>query len=206
MKTTTIIAAVTVASLSGAAMAHTGAMGIVLERMQGMSAMKEAVKTLTPMMRGVAEYDAEAVREAAQIIESHSGATMTELFPEDNANEKSYVKDSIWEKWEDFEQLALELETLSQGLAMAADNGIATEAADGADTAAMMGGESSTSTMMGGSSDNMMGNDANMGGLMGGTPAIASLEELAAMPADEVFADLSGVCSACHTRFRAERN
>ncbi|CAM4309648.1 c-type cytochrome [Palleronia rufa] len=193
MKLKTILAAAAASSVAMGALAHSGATGIVLERMQAMSAMSEAVKKVTPIMRGEADYDADTVRAAAQTFEEHSGTAMTELFPRDNANEKSYAKPAIWEDWEEFERLAVRLETLSQGLAQAADNGLSADEAQ-ADTGAMMGGDASA----------MMGGDTSA--MMGGTSSEVSMEELAQMPADDVFAEISQSCSSCHTRFRAERD
>ncbi len=47
-----------VAGLSGAAvLAHSGATGIVKERMEGMMAMGDAVEAVTPMMRGEGPVD-----------------------------------------------------------------------------------------------------------------------------------------------------
>ncbi|WP_367274890.1 cytochrome c [uncultured Maritimibacter sp.] len=157
-----------------------------------MSAMGDAVKAVAPMMSGEAAYDAAAVREAAELIGSHAGTAMTELFPEDNENAASYVKDAIWQDWDTFADLAERLHTYSEGLALAAENGLASSESGMADAGAMMGGNA----MMG--SDDMMGGSGMMAG------ATMGREELAEMPADAVFAMVSNTCSACHTRFRTE--
>ena len=65
----------------------------------------------------------------------------------------------------------------------------------------------SSATMMG--SGSMMGGGSMMGagsGMMGGTmmQAAMSAEDIAAMPVDGAFEMVSQVCSACHTKFRAE--
>ncbi|MDT0684069.1 MULTISPECIES: c-type cytochrome [Roseobacteraceae] len=194
MKLKTILAASVATSIGIGAVAHTGATGIVLERMQAMSAMGDAVKSVTPIMKGEQNYDADTVRKAAAVFEEHAGTAMTELFPEDNANEKSYVKDAIWEDWDEFERIAMRLETLAQGLSKAADNGLADEEAAQADMGSMMGGDTAS----------MMGGDAS--GMMGGGSAETTLAEMADMPADEVFSELSRTCSTCHTRFRLEKD
>ena len=57
MKRTMILAAIAVTGTAVAALAHSGATGVVKDRMEAMKAMGDAVKTVTPMMRGEAEYD-----------------------------------------------------------------------------------------------------------------------------------------------------
>ncbi|MBJ3761502.1 cytochrome c [Maribius pontilimi] len=188
MKIHTILAAATAAAIATTAIAHEGATGIVLERMKAMSAMREAVKEMTPMMRGQVQYDADAVRAAAQTIESHAGQAMIELFPEDASREKSYAKDALWQDFDRFADLAMQLETQTRGLALAAANGLG-------------GDQGGSGGMMGTSS--MMGQDtsAMMGGASGDT---LSAEALADMPADAVFEKVSQTCSACHTPYRTK--
>jgi len=192
MKTKVMITAALAIGVASAALAHSGATGIVKERMVAMSAMGDAVKAVAPMMSGEAAYEAAAVRQAAELIGAHAGNAMTELFPEDNENAASYVKDAIWKDWDTFTGLAEQLHTYSEGLALAAENGLASSEGGMADAGAMMGG------------DAMMGSGDMMGG--GGMMADATMgrEELAEMPADAVFAMVSDTCSSCHTRFRTE--
>ena len=85
MKTTNTALALVACITAGVALAHGGATGIVKERMDGMAAMQKAVKAVTPIMRGQAEYDADAVRSFAAAVETHSGEAMTKLFPEGQA-------------------------------------------------------------------------------------------------------------------------
>ncbi len=177
-----------VGSLMAAAVAsaHTGATGIVLERMNGMSAMQDVVRNLTPMMQGQTAYNRQAVIDAAGILESHAGETMTALFPEGSDPEVSYVSPAIWEDWEGFEELAMRLEVVAGAMALAADNPPGSEmpgAGEQADAGAMMGGASS---------------------MMGGT-AEPDAAALAQMPVDRVFAAAAQTCSACHTAYRIER-
>lgn len=186
MKRTGYIAVIVAAGVASAALAHNGATGVVKERMVAMSAMGDAVKSVAPMMSGETAYDAEAVRHAAELIGSHSGDAMTRLFPEDDANMASYVKEGIWEDWGVFAGLAEQLHSYSEGLALAAENGLSDDQNVMGDAGSMMGG----GDMMGGGA---MMSDAMMG-----------LEELAEMPADTVFAMVSDTCSSCHTRFRTE--
>lgn len=192
--------AVLVTALTGAAaLAHTGATGIVGERMEGMKMMGQAVREVAPMMRGEQPYDAAAVRAAAERISMQSGSAMTDLFPEGSTQEPSEAKPEIWTEWDDFTDLADQLKVMADGLALAADNGPAmaeTPAEGMMGEGAMMGGES----MMGG--EGMMGQSTLMTG--GTMMAELTAEELGQMPADAVFTMTSQVCSACHTRFRAK--
>ncbi|WP_170362736.1 c-type cytochrome [Ruegeria arenilitoris] len=181
--------AVLASMIAVTALAHGGATGIVKERMDGMSAMKDAMKTLTPMMQGKTPYDAGTVRDAAETIGRHAGDSMTRLFPEGSDGMPSEAKPAIWQDWDAFAELAEQLQTYAEGLALAADNGL------------MMAGAGQGSGLMGGSG--MMGGASMMGGgaMTGGPPG---REELSEMPADGVFMMLGQTCSACHTRFRSE--
>jgi cytochrome c556 len=192
MKTSKILVGALAVSLAAAsAFAHGGATGVVKERMDAMGALKDAMKALSPMMQGKTPYDADFVGQQAAIIGKHAGTDLTELFPEGTLDKPSEARPEIWESWSDFERLAEELATLSEGLALASKNGL------------MMAGNSSTG-MMGSGNHAMMG---NQGGMMmqGGMAKTPSLEELSKMPADGVFMMLSQSCSACHTLYRVEK-
>lgn len=200
MKTTKIALALVASITAGVALAHSGATGIVKERMDGMAAMQKAVKAVTPIMRGQAEYDANAVRSFAAAVEMHSGEAMTKLFPEGTGGEPSEAKEEVWSDWEGFEALAMDLEILGKALSVAADNGLAAQAADGS-SGSMMG----TGTMT--DSGTMMGGSSAMGGMMGQSgDGMMDADMLASMPADMLFTRISQTCSACHTKYRAESN
>ena len=196
MKITGISAVIATASIAGAVWAHSGATGVVKERMDGMMAMGKSVKEITPMMRGQTDYDPERVRAFAEDMRQHSGEALTRLFPEGTTGAPSEAKPNIWTDWEEFAALAEQLHTLSEGLALAAENGL------------MHGGGGQTSSMMGGES--RMGGQAMMGGgsTMGNSATSEfrnyGPEEFSEMPADGVFMMVSQTCSACHTKFRAE--
>ena len=57
-----VIGAIVVSAIAATAFAHSGATGIVKERMDGMSALGETIKALVPMMRGEGTYDVEIGR------------------------------------------------------------------------------------------------------------------------------------------------
>ena len=182
-----VLGAIVVSAIAASAFAHGGAKGIVKERMDGMSALGKTIKALAPMMRGEGRYDAEAVREGAETIRAHAGESLTKLFPMGSGGMPSEAKDNVWQDWEEFSALAEQLHLYSEGLSLAADNGLMMSNDAQADTGSMMG---ESSTMMGESTPMMT---SQMG-----------LEELSEMPADGVFAMVSQTCSSCHTKFRAE--
>lgn len=188
------ITSTVVATIGVAAWAHTGATGVVLERMQGMSAMGESIKTLTPMMRGQVPYDADLVRREADAMVGHSGEQMARLFPEGSGGGVSKALPSVWEDSEQFAALAEDLKTAAEGLKLSAGNGLAT--AQSNDSGSMMGG--TTGGMMGGGAASMMG-----GGMMGSNQVMTG-EMFANMPADAAFTMVAQTCSACHQKFRKE--
>ncbi|GAB5373767.1 MAG: cytochrome c [Acuticoccus sp.] len=187
-------------SISAVAVAHTGATGVVKERMDQMMAIGDANKALRAMFAGEAPYDAAAVAENAETIRAHSGEAIISLFPEGSLDGPTEAKPEIWEDWDEFANLANRLEHVAEGLARAAGNG-----PGGDETMPSMG------AMMGGSDapdmNAMMGGQA-MPGMMGtGSPDMAmSADMMAEMPADRVFAMLGDTCSACHTKFRIEKD
>ncbi len=171
-----------------AAYAHTGATGIVKERMDAMSAMGNAVKEIAPMMRGEIAYDADAVRSASQSFIDHAGSAMTDLFPEGTGGMPSMATDNIWTDGDEFAELAQKLGEYGEGLALASDNPPAMGAA-------------TTTDMMG--ADTMMG--ANTDAMMGAEPAMDAIN-FASMPVDAAFEMVSQTCSACHSKYRMESN
>ena len=194
MKTTRITLGLVASITAGVALAHGGATGIVKERMDGMVAMQKAVKAVTPIMRGQAEYNADKVRAFAEAVEMHSGEAMTKLFPEGTGGKPSEAKAEVWSDWEGFEALAMDLETLGKALSEAADNGLAAMTDSG-----------SSGSMMG--SGTMMGGNSAMGGMMGqSSDGMMDADMLASMPADMLFTRISQTCSACHSKYRLESN
>ncbi len=187
-----------------AAYAHGGASGVVKERMEAMEDMGDVMKSLSAIMRGDTEYDADAVRKGAEVIGSHSGEALTGLFPEHSLEAPSEAKPEIWTDWDEFSALAEQLGLFASGLGKAADNGLA----HGGGGAGMMGGGGmmGQGTMMGGNS--MMSGGGMMGDapMMGAAGQMADPELLAQMPADGVFNMVAQTCSACHSKFRVEKN
>ncbi len=177
MNTRVWISAVGLASAGMMALAHSNATGDVEKRMTAMSAMQKQIKALAPMMRGLSDYDAAAVKTAADVIVAHSGDALTVLFPEGSNAPPSEALDTIWEDWAGFDALADALTVAAEDMRRAADNGLGD------------GGTGQGSGMLAGDASN----------------ANPDAEALADMPVDASFLAMTKVCSNCHTKFRAKR-
>ncbi len=97
------------AAFNATAVAHNGATGIVKKRMNAMSAIGKAVKSIATMVKGDTGYDRAALKAAASTIRGHSGDNLTRLFPAGSGGGKSEARPDIWQNWEQFEMLADEL-------------------------------------------------------------------------------------------------
>ncbi len=197
--------ALVASSVGLAALAHSGATGVMKERMDAMGEMGDEMKRLAPMMRGQTEYDPDVVRSAADTMIGHAGTQMTELFPEGSNGEPSEALDTIWEDWEEFAALAEALRTSAEGMKLAADNGLVGQGEMPG------GGMMGTGQGMMGTGQTMMGgNQPMMGagqGMMGAAPTqMMTTEMLAEMPVNAGFMAVTQTCSACHQKFRAEDN
>lgn len=178
---------------AGVALAHSGATGIVKERMDGMAALQKATRAVTPIMRGQSDYDPAEVEAYAAAVQSHSGEAMTRLFPEGSGGMPSEARDTVWSDWDGFEELAMKLELLGGALAVAAPRGLGPIGGAGAN---LMGAQPS------------MGSTAMMGGGMMGESSGAKMDgaALSEMSVTALFTQIGQTCSACHTKYRAEAN
>ncbi|MBJ3774053.1 c-type cytochrome [Acuticoccus mangrovi] len=148
----------------------------VKARQDLMDTLRDASRTLRPMMNGEAPYDADAVRREAAVIRDHAGSAITDLFPEGSLVGDSEALPAIWENFAAFTKAAEDLKAAAGALVEAADNT--------GDTASAA---------------------PSMGSLMGGAPeAPAGDVALADQPATEVYKAVGGACRACHTDFRQD--
>lgn len=178
-----IVAAFFVAALTGGtALAHGGATGIVLERMEAMKSLAGTMKTLAAMMRGHVKYDADEVRAGGKTIAMHSGRALTSLFPENSIDGPSEARPEIWSNWQEFAGYARQMKLLGEGLSSAADNGPVMTSAD---SAAMQKSMISGSKLMG---------------------DVVIADHIASMPPDGVFTMIAKTCSGCHEKFRLKKN
>lgn len=210
LKTTGILALGFVA-IASAALAHSGARGVVLERMQGMTAMRDIIRDLSPVMQGTAPYDALTVSEAGYVIARHAGETMQVLFPDGSLEGVTYAKPNIWTDWDEFAALAEELRIYGDALSNAAPNGLA--------PVARVVNEKETSPIKVAAAPNISRTRkiAELLGYAEAKPGALSLDpllnvsqtqqpNLSDIGASKIFEQISGACSACHARFRKGRS
>ncbi len=212
MKRSITIGAIIASTLGAAAFAHSGATGVVLERMNGMSAMKKVMGDLAPMMRGEAPYDVAAAQKGAATIMAHAGGDMIKLFPEEAVPATSYAVPALWERWDDFSDLADLLESQAFGLAMAVPNGLTAPrpASPLHDMEAMNSMSGMTDTVA------LPSQELTVAQLMGVEPTAdartsatvwpeerdSGVLDYTTMAAPSAFERVSQTCAACHSQFR----
>lgn len=106
----------TAALISTTAIAHEGATGVVKERMDAMETIGKANRSLVAISRGRAEFDLTTVQSAAKTIAEHSGQSFIDLFPEGSTSEVSEAKAEIWQKFDQFSNYSLDLESKALAL------------------------------------------------------------------------------------------
>ncbi|MEP4378494.1 MAG: cytochrome c [Alphaproteobacteria bacterium] len=189
LRTTIFFGAAAVLLSTSLALAHGGATGIVKERMDLMDSVGKSMKIITEMFQGEKNYEATAVRDAAQSIGSHGGEQLTRLFPEGSIQGPSESLPAIWQNWERFSELSEDLTRYANALAAVAENTRGPGMRGGRQGGTGMS-PMGRSNPMTGSTDGMRMND----------PAA-----LAQMSPDAAFARLTQTCSACHTQFRKKQ-
>ena len=116
------LSAVIAVSATTAVFAHGGAMGIVKERMDLMSAIGKNMKSVGAMVKGEIKFDPAAIETSAKSIAEHS-TKINALFPKGSLDKPTEALPSIWEDWDRFTQLNKELETEANKLAEVAISG-----------------------------------------------------------------------------------
>jgi len=209
-----LLGAIALSSLGAAALGHNGATGVVMERMTGMSAMRDVMKDLAPMMQGQVPYNEWVVQDAATLLQSHAGDNLARLFPEEPVPKSSYAKPEIWSDWARFEALSAELRIYAEGLNTAAVNGLdvpAPTAEPALPTDAMAGMAKETTPMK------MPPTAFSVEELMGlvtrsDKPTITMAAptangqstgiDFAGMAANDVFERIGQTCASCHSLYR----
>lgn len=117
------IAYVTILGLAAGsiAFAHERATGVVKERMEEMERFEELIERVFAMINGELNYDAAAIRRAAEEIREGSGRHLTSLFPAGSNDPPSEARTEIWRNFRDFEHDAFMLERWSGELAIRAN-------------------------------------------------------------------------------------
>ena len=104
------IIAITGISLSTAVWAHSGATGIVKERMDLMGEIAKATKVIGQMVSSKTLLNSELANSAAKTLRDHAEKMIT-LFPAGSLNGPSEAKPEIWEDWETFSKIAADMQT-----------------------------------------------------------------------------------------------
>ena len=199
----------TASAMAAAATAHTGATGVVLDRMNGMTAIRDIVAELAPMMQGTVPYDAFTVSEGARVISSHAGEKMLSLFPEDSLEGVTYARSEIWESWQDFASLAEDLEIYADALSAAAPNGLQPAENMAAMDHSAMAAQPAPPAEKVFTIAELMGYAENPGKIAASRAVVEPTEpalDLTTLAADDLFNRISGTCSSCHAQFRAGRS
>jgi cytochrome c556 len=84
--------------------AHSGAEGVIKERMELMKSIGKNVKMIAPIATGAADMNLKAVEEAALAI-SEAAATAPTKFTKGSLSKESEAKAEIWDNWAEFEGL-----------------------------------------------------------------------------------------------------
>lgn len=104
--------------LASSVYSHSGAKGIVKERMDAMADMGDKSKRVADMFKGKIEFDQTALVDAVDSFVLH-GAKMAEQFPdtkESRTGSKTEALPRIWEDWDDFAKRADKFVELSDSL------------------------------------------------------------------------------------------
>ncbi|NMG41409.1 cytochrome c [Chelativorans sp. ZYF759] len=148
-----------------------------------MKEIAEAMNRINRMFSGQEPYSGQVLKTAAETVRLRAGTTMVELFSHNSASVVSQARPEIWERKEEFQELALYLERFAGIVAEAGRN----NPDDLTDAMRMRSG-----TPMGG------------GSLLGGRGTVWPGED-EDVPAEHAFHLMMETCASCHARFRYRR-
>lgn len=104
---------------------HSGATGIVKERMDLMKKMGDSNKVIGDMVKRKRPFDFGEIRALAVSMQQHA-ARIPELFPETKDSREGHATEAkpvIWDQWENFESLSNDLQRESAKLSDIAAEG-----------------------------------------------------------------------------------
>ncbi|MEM6665818.1 MAG: cytochrome c [Pseudomonadota bacterium] len=110
------------ALMTGMAIAHEGAMGVVKERMDAMKGVGSSMRPLVAIMRGQSAFDADTVRDAGLAIARH-GRVAAEKFPPGSGGGVSEARDAIWAEDSTFDAKMNAFIARAETLSVSADEG-----------------------------------------------------------------------------------
>lgn len=96
-------------------LAHSGATGVVKERMDSMGSLAASMKQLVGMHKTGA-IDANTVGQIARVIKINSGPALNERFPEGSLPKVSEASSKIWQDWDRFTDISDELYAVASRL------------------------------------------------------------------------------------------
>ncbi|MEQ8481618.1 MAG: cytochrome c [Hoeflea sp.] len=107
---------VLVFGIAGAALAHSGATGIVKQRMDKMGEVASQMKVIARMLNGRLEFDPAVMEASATEIADHASG-FEPLFPEGSVSPPSEARPRIWTRWDDFRDQFATMEVRAGSLA-----------------------------------------------------------------------------------------
>ena len=122
-----LAAAIGLAGVSAIALAHDGATGMVMQRMEAMKEISKSMKSISAMVKGEAAFDGAVVESSAAVIAEHA-KHMPHMFPEGSLDKPTEALPVIWTQWDRFTDIAKQLN--SDALALAAASKTAASAQD----------------------------------------------------------------------------
>ncbi|MGH1483082.1 MAG: c-type cytochrome [Geminicoccales bacterium] len=120
--------AVAVGGTTSLVYAHSGAKGVMKERMEIMKGMGDALKTMGAMFKGQADYDPTVIAEKAAYLAEHA-RNIPELTPENSNDHPSEALPIIWQEWDGYVESAELLAVEGGKLVEIANNGAEERAA-----------------------------------------------------------------------------
>ena len=108
------------------ALSHTGATGIVKQRMDSMKEMKSAMKSMAGLVKGEMPFDSERAYASLLTVERHAHKLL-DYFPdteESRTGSETEALAGIWATWDDFAFLAESLARDTGNLKQAGISGI----------------------------------------------------------------------------------
>lgn len=118
MKIAISVFIILVIAATSIAYSHSGATGIVKERMDAMKTMSDQSKLVGNMFKGKTEFNRTVIEDAAEVFSQH-GLTMKGLFPDTKESRNGHKTEAlprIWTEWENFSEKVDEFIALNNEL------------------------------------------------------------------------------------------
>ncbi len=120
MRNVIVLGASTAALFAVGAFAHSGATGVVKQRMDGMKEMSHAVKAIGAVKAGAIPFSFETLNLAGREIAKH-GVSARDQFPEGSLVSPSDALPAIWADRQTFDRLMEQMIDAADQLAVSAD-------------------------------------------------------------------------------------